>query len=140
MSDLFCQNKRCVNKKLNSQIRGNKGYKYYQSNKATEYFTYWCSTGCRVSWLIQNEITIMNIVGIIDKQIIPSENAWEFSSEYNDDSRYDYYLINRLMGIKQPVTRQQAQTTEQLRDDYSNYATRSNSDANLLANELGLSS
>ena len=30
----WCQNKKCPEKKTQSQIRGSKGAKYYQSNKA----------------------------------------------------------------------------------------------------------
>ena len=30
-------------KKTKSQIRGSKGAKYYQSNKANRYLSYWCS-------------------------------------------------------------------------------------------------
>ena len=34
----WCQNKKCPQKKTQSQIRGNKGNKYYQSNKAKHYY------------------------------------------------------------------------------------------------------
>jgi hypothetical protein len=34
MSSEWCQNKKCPDKKNQNQIRGIKGHKYYQSNKA----------------------------------------------------------------------------------------------------------
>ena len=34
----WCQNKKCPEKKTQSQIRGSKGAKYYQSNKAKSYY------------------------------------------------------------------------------------------------------
>ena len=43
----WCQNKSCPSKKNQNQIRGSKGNKYYQSNKASGYYKYWCSMGCR---------------------------------------------------------------------------------------------
>jgi hypothetical protein len=35
MSSEWCQNKKCPDKKNQNQIRGIKGHKHYQSNKAT---------------------------------------------------------------------------------------------------------
>jgi hypothetical protein len=39
MSSEWCQNKKCPDKKNQNQIRGIKGHKYYQSNKATSYWS-----------------------------------------------------------------------------------------------------
>ena len=35
----WCQNKSCPSKKTQSQIRGSKGAKYYQSNKSSGYYS-----------------------------------------------------------------------------------------------------
>ena len=40
----WCQNKKCPQKKTQSQIRGSKGHKYYQSNKAKDYYFHMSST------------------------------------------------------------------------------------------------
>ena len=49
--DRWCQNKKCPDKKNQGQIRGKKGFKYYQSHKASRYYSgYWCSMGCREVW------------------------------------------------------------------------------------------
>ena len=71
----WCQNKRCPEKKNQNQIRGTKGNKYYQSNKAG-WYGHWCSMGCREQWFNDNKDTCMNAVGTIDKQIIPLDDAW----------------------------------------------------------------
>jgi hypothetical protein len=85
----------------------------------------------------------MTAVGIIGKQTIDVKDSWQFSAEYNynhtDGSNHDYFLTNKLMGIKQPITKQQAQTPEQLRDDHG-WARKSDSEAKPLAIELGLAS
>ena len=143
MADLFCQNKECCYKKNSNQIRGSKGNKHYQSNKATPYMKYWCTNGCRDQWFKDNATTCMTAVGIIPKQTIEVENAWEISADYNyavtDGSRHDYFLTNKLMGVKHSITRQQAQTPEQLQNDHG-WSRRPDSDAKPLAIELGLTS
>ena len=143
MSSEWCQNKKCPEKKNQGQIRGSKGAKYYQSNKSASYYFYWCSMGCRDQWFRDNATTCMTAVGIIDKQTIDVEDSWEIRAEYNyqttDGSNHDYFLTNRLMGVKQPITRQQAQTPEQLQEDRG-WARKPNSEAKPLAIELGLAS
>ena len=143
MADMYCQNKECCYKKNSNQIRGSKGNKHYQSNKANSYMEYWCTNGCRDQWFKDNATTYMTAVGIIRKQTVEVENAWEISAEYNyhttDGSSHDYFLTNRLMGVKQPITRQQAQTPEQLRQSHG-WSRKPDSEAKPLAIELGLAS
>ena len=143
MADMYCQNKECCYKKNSNQIRGSKGNKHYQSNKANSYMEYWCTNGCRDQWFKDNATTCMTAVGIIDKQTIDVKDSWEISAEYNyqttDGNSHDYFLTNKLMGVKQPITKQQAQTPQQLRDDHG-WCHKSNSEAKPLAIELGLAS
>jgi len=142
MSDMWCQNKRCAEKKTKNQIRGSKGKKYYQSNKATGYYEYWCSTGCRDQWFSDNRETALRAVGIIEKQTIQMEDAWYIDAKYDwnsssDGNTYIYTLRNMLLGIKQPITKQQAQTQVQF-DSSSNWQTKNDDQAKELAMELGL--
>ena len=141
MNSEWCQNKSCPSKKTQSQIRGNKGNKYYQSNKASRYYTYWCSMGCRETWFQQNADTCMQAVGFIDKQIIPLEDAWyvEYRYSWNTEAHDRYYLINKLKGINQNITRQQAQTPEDIEADRT-WTTIDDTQARELAIQLGLAS
>ena len=142
----WCQNKKCVEKKNQNQIRGSKGAKYYQSNKASEYYDHWCSMGCREEWWKEHADTCMNSVGFIDKQVLALEDAWyvEFSYSYRNQSNQDeYYLINKLKGVKRLITEQQAQTPEQQRLDvryHSVHDTINTAQAKELAITLGLAS
>ena len=139
----WCQNKKCVEKKNQNQIRGSKGAKYYQSNKASEYYEHWCSMGCREEWWREHKDTCMNSVGFIDKQVLALEDAWyvEFSYSYRNQSNQDeYYLINKLKGVRQLITKQQAQTPEQQAEEYNDYATIDTTQAKELAITLGLAS
>ena len=137
----WCQNKSCPSKKTQSQIRGSKGAKYYQSNKSSGYYKYWCSMGCRETWFQQNADTCMQAVGFIDKQIIPLEDAWyvEYRYSWDTETHDRYYLRNKLKGINQHITQQQAQTPEQIADGHS-WLTVDDTQAKELAVTLGLAS
>ena len=136
----WCQNKKCPEKKTQSQIRGSKGAKYYQSNKAN-WYVYWCSMGCREQWFNEHKETCMNAVGFIDKQILPLDDAWyvEYRYDWREGSENRYHLINKLKGIDQHITQQQAQTPEQIADDHS-WRTIDDTQARELAIQLGLAS
>jgi len=137
----WCQNKKCCYKKTQNQMRGSKGNKYYQSYKPNEYYyDMFCSLGCFRSYFEQHQETIRNTVGTIGKQTIGVDDAWEFKSEWRGGGEgNNYFLINYLMGVRHTVTREQAQTTEQLRQDYG-WCTRPDSEAKPLAIQLGLAS
>ncbi len=137
----WCQNKKCPEKKNQNQIRGSKGAKYYQSNKAQSYLGYWCSNGCRDTWFNDNRDTCMQAVGLIDKQVIHLADAWyvEYRYDYRQGAENRYHLRNLLKGVDQPITREQAQTPEQIADG-GWWATISDAQAKELAVQLGLAS
>ena len=126
----WCQNRKCPQKKNQNQIRGSKGAKFYQSNKSASYYFYWCSMGCREQWWNEHKETCMNAVGFIDKQVLPLDDAWYVDYKYGshewDIERQErvevtpagYYLTNKLRGISRVITRQQAQTPEQISDGH----------------------
>ena len=135
------QNKKCPEKRNQNQIRGSKGAKYYQSNKKNNYYQYWCSMGCRDAWFNEHKDTCMNAVGFIDKQILSLEDAWyvEYKYDWREESQNRYHLINKLKGIDQHITQQQAQTQEQIDADHS-WRTIDTTQAKELAITLGLAS
>ena len=138
----WCQNKKCPDKKTQTQIRGVKGNKYYQSNKASRYYGHWCSMGCREQWWNEHKDTCMNAVGFIGKQVLPLEDAWFVEYQYNWNSdeqehRPLYYLRNKNLGIKQQITQQQAQRPEDIEREW-NYRTIDDTSARELAATLVL--
>ena len=147
----WCQNKKCPQKKTQSQIRGNKGNKYYQSNKAKHYYFHmFCGQRCMDQWFQVHGQTCLNAVGEIDKQTIPVDDAWyvEYSwgqYQYNSEtqegsySNQGYHLMNKLKGVKQLITREQAQTSEQIAQNYQSL-TIDDEQAKELAIQLGLAS
>ena len=137
----WCQNKKCPEKRNQNQIRGSKGAKYYQSNKHNNCYQYWCSMGCRDTWFNEHKDTCMNAVGFIDKQILPLEDAWyvEYRYDWREEHQNRYHLINKLKGIDQVITQQQAQTEEQINANH-NWYTIDTAQAKELAITLGLAS
>ena len=140
----WCQNKKCPEKKNQNQIRGSKGAKYYQSNKAYTYYGYWCSMGCRDTWFNDHKETCMNAVGFIDKQVLSLDDAWFVEYQYNwnsDTQNHDpsYYIRNKNRGVRQPITREQAQTQEDIQRDWC-HVTIDDTQARELAVQLGLAS
>ena len=137
----WCQNKKCPQKKTQGQIRGNKGNKYYQSNKVNTYLGYWCTTGCREQWWNEHKDTCITAVGLINKQIIPLDDAWyvEYKYDWREEIQNRYYLINKLKGIDQHIPQHQAQTPEQISDGHS-WRTIDDEQAKELAVTLGLAS
>ena len=137
----WCQNKKCPEKKTQGQIRGSKGAKYYQSNKVNTYIGYWCTTSCREQWWNEHKDTCMQAVGFIDKQIIPLEDAWfvEYRYDWRAEQQDRYHLVNKLKGVDQSITREQAQTQEQIDADHS-WRTIYDTQAKELAIQLSLAS
>ena len=149
-SDIWCQNPKCVQRKTNAQIRGSKGNKYYQSFKAQDYLGYWCSHRCRQEWYDLNREVCVQAVGIIGKKTIPLEDAWFVEYNYgtyrwNDEMNQGgyvnngWYLMNKLQGIMQSITKEQAQTPEQISENRS-WLHIDDDQAKQLAVKLGLAS
>ena len=140
-SQKWCQNPKCPEKKNSNQIRGSKGSKYYQSNKANGYGSgNFCTLGCQTEWDNAYMDRAIDALGIrITEPIkINMENAWKVHSVYSynpeRDSSYLYFLVNKLQNIRHPITTLQA--TGNNNNDYS--PTITSAQAKVLAEQLGL--
>tara|TARA_Y100000593_G_scaffold54436_1_gene101759 strand:+ start:132 stop:578 length:447 start_codon:yes stop_codon:yes gene_type:complete len=140
----WCQNPKCPEKKNSNQIRGSKGNKYYQSNKANGYGSgNFCTQGCADSWCsIYMDRAIDSIgVRITEPVKVGMENAWyvEYNSNWSTSreqwNRF-YLLVNKLFNVRHPITRLQA--TGNNNDDYC--PTITSAQAKVLAEQLGLTS
>ena len=139
----WCQNPKCPEKKNSNQIRGSKGSKYFQSNKANGYGNgNFCTLGCYDQWsnvYMDRAIDSMG-VRITEPVKVSMENAWKVDSVYSynpeRNSSYLYFLVNRLQNIRHPITRLQA--TGNNNNEYSPKLT--SAQAKVLAEQLGLTS
>ena len=73
---------------------------------------------------------------------ISLEDAWyvEYRYSWSSGDNGHYELRNKLKGVKQTITKEQAQTEEQRRLDYSEWRTINDTQAKELAIQLGLAS
>ena len=111
----WCQNPRCPERKVSTQIRGIKGKKYYQSLKANSYGNgNFCTLNCYNEWsekYIDRAIDNLGI-RIVEPVKLPMESAWSKSYNYrwdniSNDRNDQHYLENKLMGIRIPITEHQ---------------------------------
>ena len=144
----WCQNPKCPEKKNSNQIRGSKGSKYYQSNPANGYGAgNFCTLGCYDAWSSVYLDRAIDAIGVrINEPVkVSMENAWEVKPEYvynrGDDtqSRYIYFLTNKLFNVRHPITMEQALGQRPPHDDYWSYhRTITSATAKELAQQLGL--
>ena len=138
----WCQNPKCPEKKNSNQIRGSKGNKYYQSNKASGYGNgNFCTQGCYDAW---SNIYLDRAIDAIGVRItepvkVDMENAWLIDTDWqyggaNRESRYLYFLVNRLYNVRHPITK--AQASVHPNEEYS--PRLSSAQAKVLAEQLGL--
>ena len=139
----WCQNPKCPEKKNSNQIRGSKGNKYYQSNRANGYGNgNFCTQGCADSWCYTYMDRAIDSIGVrIPEPVkVSMENAWIVHSVYSynpeRDSSYLYFLVNKLQNIRHPFTAHQATNPEADNSHWTN--TLTSAQAKLLAEQLGL--
>ena len=125
----WCQNPRCPERKVSSQIRGTKGKKYYQSSKANGYGSgNFCTLNCFYQWADKYMDRAIDNLGIriVDPVKLPMESAWKkdykwnYSGDGNDTD--EHYLENKLMGNKIPITEHQYNSIGYSNDDCRNLA------------------
>ena len=127
----WCQNPRCPERKVSTQIRGTKCKKYYQSSKANSYGNgNFCTLNCYNEWsdkYIDQAIENLGI-RINDPVKLPMESAWgkNYTWRSSDDGGDRHYLENKLMGIRIPITEHQY-----------NSIGYSNDECMALANQIG---
>ena len=144
----WCQNPKCPEKRNSNQIRGSKGGKYYQSNKANGYGNgNFCTLSCQTEWdNIYMDRAIDSLGLRINEPVkVNMENAWLVEAKYvynrGDDrrSRYIYFLTNQLFNVRHPITMEQALGYRPTDDDYWSYCqTITSAKAKELAQQLGL--
>ena len=111
MSDkIWCQNSKCADKKNKAQVRGVKGHKYYQSNKASRWYVYWCGMRCREQWWAEHKDTCIRAVGLRLKPVkLAPESAWKknYNWRSSSDGGCQHYLENILLEEKISITEAQ---------------------------------
>jgi hypothetical protein len=110
----YCQGNKCHEYKTKDRIRGTKGEKYYSTRRRSSFYysDNFCSMNCQNDWLIKNIEHALNHFGrTTEPKKVLCDQAWYKDYKYNynngNDSNYNHYLINDLLGQRIPITEQQ---------------------------------
>jgi len=120
MSQLkYCQAPKCHEYKTKDRIRGSKGDKHYETRKRSSFYygnDNFCSLNCQNDWFNKfGDMAVDHFGRIHEPKRVMADSAWYKSSKYNynngNDSNYDHYFVNDLLGERRPIT--QAQYNDQ---------------------------
>ena len=115
----YCQGPSCHEHKTKDRIRGPKGDKRYETRKRSSfYYGYdnFCSLNCQNDWFNLNGDRAIDHFGRLhESKRVGCAAAWYKDSKYNynngNDSNYDHYIVNDLLGERRPITEQQYNDT-----------------------------
>tara|TARA_Y100001951_G_scaffold87405_1_gene78401 strand:- start:25 stop:417 length:393 start_codon:yes stop_codon:yes gene_type:complete len=109
MSQLkYCQGTKCHTYNTKDRIKGTKGSKYYGTRRRSSFYygngNFCCQT-CMYDWINEHIEHALNHFGrITEPKKVYCDNAWYKNCRYvgweNNTSRYNYFLINDLLGKK----------------------------------------
>ena len=122
----YCQGPICHEHKTKDRIRGSKGDKHYETRKRSSFYYLdgnACSMICQHDWFKKFGNLALNHFGRIhEPKRTDCDSAWYKDSKYNynngNDSNYDHYIVNDLLGQRIPITPQQYDncTTDNIKD------------------------
>jgi len=111
----YCQGPSCHEYKTKDRIRGYKGDKHYETRKRSSFYygkSNFCSLNCQNDWINKNIEQALNHFGrTTEPKKVLCDQAWYKDYKYNynngNDSNYDHYFVNDLLGERRPITEQQ---------------------------------
>ena len=109
----YCQGPECHTHKTKDRIRGSKGDKHYETRRRTLFYNgEFCSMMCRDDWYNTFGKRAVDHFGRIhEPKRVGCDAAWYKSYKYNynngNDSKYDHYFVNDLLGQRIPITQAQ---------------------------------
>jgi len=110
----ICQGPKCHEYKTKDRIRGSKGAKHYETRKRSEFYYgdgNFCTLNCHNDWWSQFGTRAIDHFGRLhEPKRADASGAWHKDYRWNgdtDNSRYNHYLVNDLLGQRIPITEQQ---------------------------------
>jgi hypothetical protein len=108
----YCQGPKCHEYTTKDRIRGSKGDKHYETRKRTYYHDEFCDQRCMYDWLTTFGRRAIDHFGRIhEPKRTDANSAWYKSAKYinytNDQSNYDHYFVNDLLGERRLITQEQ---------------------------------
>ena len=110
----YCQGPKCHEYRTKDRIRGSKGDKHYETRRRTHmyYNGEFCSLNCQDDWFrTVGKQAIDHFGRVHEAKRVGCDSAWYKDCKYNynngNDSNYDHYIVNDLLGRRLPITQQQ---------------------------------
>ena len=111
----YCQGPKCHTYKTKDRIRGPKGYKQYETRRRSSFYYgkgNFCDQRCLYDWCDMHIERALDRFGrTTEPQCVMADSAWYKSCKYNynngSNSNYDHYIVNDLLGERQPITQAQ---------------------------------
>ena len=108
----YCQGSICHEHKTKDRIRGSKGDKHYETRKRTTYYDLFCDQRCMYEWIeLHGQHAVDHFGRLHEPKRTTADNAWHKTYKYNynngNDSNYDHYFVNDLLGQRIAITEQQ---------------------------------
>ena len=112
----YCQGPECHTYHTKDRIRGSKGDKHYQTRRRSEFYYgkgNFCDQRCMYDWIRKHiEQALTHFGRTTEPQCVMADSAWYKDSKwqgYNNgnDSNYDHFFVNDLLGERRPITEQQ---------------------------------
>ena len=111
----YCQGPKCHEYKTKDRIRGSKGDKHYETRKRSSFYYgkgNFCDQRCMYDWIDKHiEHGLDHFGRTTEPKRIAADSAWYKDYKYNynngNDSNYNHYFVNDLLGQRIPITQQQ---------------------------------
>ena len=111
----YCQGPSCHTYKTKDRIRGHKGDKHYETRKRSSFYYLngnACSMMCERDWFNKfGKLAVDHFGRIHEPKRTDASGAWYKHRDwrsYNDNNN-TYYIVNDLLGERQPITQEQYQ-------------------------------
>jgi len=109
----YCQGPKCHEYKTKDRIRGSKGDKHYETRKRSSFYYgngNFCDQRCMYDWINKHIEHALNHFGRIhEPKRQDASGAWYKHRDWRGYDDNDYYIINDLLGERQPITQAQYQ-------------------------------
>jgi len=115
----YYQGPKCHEYKTKDRIRGSKGDKHYETRKRSSFYYLGgnaCSMMCERDWFNTFGALALRHFGMIhEPKRQDASGAWYKDYRWNrdtDNSRYNHFFVNDLLGERRPITEQQYNNKE----------------------------
>ena len=121
-----CQGPKCHTYETKDRLRGQQGAKTYQTRRRSSFYYgngNFCDQRCMYDWINKHiEHGLDHFGRTTESKRETANDAWYKSYKYNynngNDSSYDHYFVNDLLGQRISITEQQYDncTTDNIKD------------------------